>query len=58
LFTALPRPSWNKGELILSEGEKYRNEKGRQGAGRGRDRMRERREENGEDPPYVSLNFL
>ena len=52
-----PRPpSWNKGDLLLSEGEKYRNEKGGQGAGRRRERTREG-EGNAEDPPYVSLNF-
>jgi len=56
-FTALPRPSWNKGDLLLSEGGKYTNEKGGQGqAGEGRGRERGR-EGNGEDPPYVSLNF-
>ena len=40
----LPRPpSWNKGDLLLSEGEKYRNEKGRTGCkqGRGGERTRE-----------------
>jgi len=57
LFTALPRPpSWNKGDLLLSEGEKYMNEKGGQGAGREGERTRGE-EGNGEDPPYVSLNF-
>jgi len=45
LFTALPiPPSWNKGKLLLSEGEKYRNEKGGHVAGRGRERTREREE--------------
>jgi len=35
-----PRPpSWYKGYLLLSEGEKYRNEKGR--ISRGRERTRE-----------------
>jgi len=44
LFTALPRPpSWNKGDLLLSEREKYMNEKGGQGAGRRGKRTRERR---------------
>jgi len=48
LFTALPRPpSWNTGDLPLSEGEKYRNEKGEQGACRGRERTREREEGKG-----------
>jgi len=58
LFTALPRPPrWNKGDLLLTEGEKYTNQNGGQGAGRGGERTRERREGNGEDPPYVALNF-
>jgi len=43
-----PRPaSWNKGDLLLSEGEKYnvRNEKGGQGqAGEGKDEREEGRE--------------
>jgi len=47
------RPSsWNKGDLLLSEGEKYMNEKGRCRQGMGED---ERGEGNGGDPPYVGL---
>ena len=45
-------------DLLLSEAEKYSNDKGGQGAGRGGQRTRERGGEgNGEDQRYVSLNF-
>ena len=56
-FTALPRPSWNKGDLLLSEGEKYKNEKGRTGCRKGRGEDETGGEGSGGDPPYVSLNF-
>ena len=54
----LPRPpSWNKGDPLLSEGEKYKNEKGRTGCRKGRGEDERGGKGSAEDPPYVSLNF-
>jgi len=58
LFTALPRPpSWNKGDLLLSEWGKYRNENGGQRAGRGRERTRERRGREWRGPAVCIFKF-
>jgi len=57
LFTALSRPpSWNKGDLLLSEGEKYRNENGGR-AGSGEERTRERRGREWRGPAVYIFKF-